>query len=334
MAEVTAMRNNALPYPIYGSPFTIVYPFLDADGDLVTGASTPDAEVSKNGDTFADCTNESTEIATSSGVYYLTLTATEMTADVITVIAKSATSGMKTTVATLYPRKLVTIRSGTSASAGSATSTIVLDASASAVDDFYNGMVCIATIDSNVEVRVISDYVGSTQTASVVPDWNVAPDNNDTFVVKLTEGGQIQQSNVTAWNGTTVPGTDTAGYPKVTIKDGTGAGELDTSSGVVLAKDHTGANLATAAALDAVDNFIDTEVQAIKDKTDLIPGTQDGKTFAETLLLIASVLLGKASGLGTTTAVFRSLDDAHDRVTATVDADGNRSAVTLDASSP
>jgi hypothetical protein len=194
MAEVTGLRNNALPYPIYGAPFGIVYPMLDADGDPVTGATTPDAEVSKNGDTFADCTNESTEIATNSGVYYLLLTGTELTCDVAAIIAKSATAGMKTTVATLYPRKLVTIRSGTSASGGVATSTIVLDASASSVDDYYNGMVCIATIDSNVEVRVITDYTGSTQTCTVTPDWNVAPDNNDTFVIKLPEG--IQRPHV------------------------------------------------------------------------------------------------------------------------------------------
>ena len=105
------------------------------------------------------------------------------------------------------------------------------------------------------------------------------------------------------------------------------------------------AGLATAAALTTVDDFldtevaailaaVDTEVAAIKAKTDLIPGTQDGKTFAEHILLQSAVLLGKASGLATTTAVYRSVDDAHDRVTATVDADGNRSAVTYDTTSP
>lgn len=77
--------------------------------------------------------------------------------------------------------------------------------------------------------------------------------------------------NVEEWNTTAVPAEHTAGYPIVTIKDGTGNGELDTASGVVLAKDHTGANLATASALDAVDNFVDTEVAAIKAVTDLLP---------------------------------------------------------------
>jgi hypothetical protein len=89
--------------------------------------------------------------------------------------------------------------------------------------------------------------------------------------------------------------------------------------------------IATQASLDIVAGYIDTEVAAIKAKTDLIPGTTDGKTFAELVTLMAAVLLGKASGLATTTAVYRAVDDSKARVSATVDSDGNRSAVTLDA---
>lgn len=44
----------------------------------------------------------------------------------------------------------------------------------------------------------------------------------------------------------------------------------------------------------------------------------------------AAALLGKASGLATSTAKFRDTGDSKDRISATVDADGNRSAVTLD----
>jgi len=197
MAEATGLRNNALPYPIYGAPFGIVFPILDADGDLVTGATALDSEVSKNADTAADCTNEATEIATSSGLYYLLLTATELTADVVAGITKTSTSGAKTTSWALFPRKLVTIRSGTAA--GGDTSYITLDSGASAVDDTYNGMVCIATIDSNVEARIIADYTGSNKQAAVTPAWNVAPDSDDTFVIKLPEGVQIPQADVSRW---------------------------------------------------------------------------------------------------------------------------------------
>lgn len=95
--------TDAQPFPIKNKAFRVVFPLLDADGDLVTGATTPDSEISKDQGTFADCTNEMTEIATASGVYYLDLTATEMNADCVVIIAKSATAGMKTTVMTIYP---------------------------------------------------------------------------------------------------------------------------------------------------------------------------------------------------------------------------------------
>ena len=75
-------------------------------------------------------------------------------------------------------------------------------------------------------------------------------------------------------------------------------------------------------------------ISAVKAKTDLIPGTQDGLTFAEYILLMGAVLFGKASGLDSTTAVYRAVDDSQARVTATVTADGNRTAVTLDTTSP
>jgi len=41
-------------------------------------------------------------------------------------------------------------------------------------------------------------------------------------------------ANVVQWNGTNVVTPDTAGCPKVTIKDGTGTGEIDTSAGAVV----------------------------------------------------------------------------------------------------
>jgi len=93
--------SDAKPFPIKNKAFCVVFPILDADGDLVTGASALDSEVSKDLGTFADCTNEATEIATASGVYYLDLTATEMNADIVTVIVKTSSSGAKTTVLTV-----------------------------------------------------------------------------------------------------------------------------------------------------------------------------------------------------------------------------------------
>lgn len=201
MAEVTAFRNNALPYPVYGCPWVVVFPLLDADGDPVTGA-TCDSEVSKNGDTAVDCTNEGVEItfttATNKGMYYLILTATEMTADVVTVTIYSSTS--KATCIVLYPRKLVALRSGTCQ--GGAAGYMTLDASAGSRDDRWNGCLAVGTLDSAVECRIISDYTGSNQQAAVTPNWNTTPDSDDTFVIYLPEGMQNPTVNVSHVNET------------------------------------------------------------------------------------------------------------------------------------
>jgi len=289
MAEVTGLRNNALPYPIYGVPFGIVFPYFDADGDLVSAATTPDSEVSLNGDTFADCTNEATEIATTSGMWYLLLTAAEVTADVIAIISKSATSGMKTTPIVLYPRKLVTIRSGTSA--GGAAGYITLDASASAVDDYYNGMVCIATIDGNVEARVISDYTGSNQQAAVVPNWNVVPDADDTFIIKLPEGVQINQANATHVNSTSQTAGDLAAM--ITTVDGV-VDDILVDTGTTLEVDLDA--IIAAVITNAAGTDIAADIIAVKADTAAIL-TDTGTTLEADLDAIIAAVITNAAGV-------------------------------------
>jgi hypothetical protein len=217
MAEITAMRNSVLPFPVYGMAYTITFPMLDADGDLVTGATTPDSEISKNGDTFADCTNEATEIATSSGIYYLTLTATEMTADVVSLIIKSATSGMKTTVLTLYPAKLTKVHSGT-ATAGAA-GTITLQNTCVPLDDVYNGCLLYTTGGTGPDqARLISDFVGSTLVASVGVNFATNPANGTTYDIYLTP----YSSNSPLCNVTAISGDATAADNCEAQFDGTG----------------------------------------------------------------------------------------------------------------
>jgi hypothetical protein len=53
-------------------------------------------------------------------------------------------------------------------------------------------------------------------------------------------------------------------------------------------------------------------------------------TFRQMLRLILSVLAGKSSGGGTVTLTFRDLADSKNRITATVDANGNRTTMVLD----
>lgn len=53
-------------------------------------------------------------------------------------------------------------------------------------------------------------------------------------------------------------------------------------------------------------------------------------TLRQILRGLAASLVGKVSGAATTSITFRSADDTKDVIVATVDADGNRSAITLD----
>jgi hypothetical protein len=69
-------------------------------------------------------------------------------------------------------------------------------------------------------------------------------------------GGTIKLDvNVEQWNATSVPAEHTAGYPIVTIKDGTGTGEIDTNAGKVSIA--TGGITSSSLATSAIDVIVD-----------------------------------------------------------------------------
>lgn len=53
-------------------------------------------------------------------------------------------------------------------------------------------------------------------------------------------------------------------------------------------------------------------------------------TYREAMRIMFAALANKSSGGGTTTVKFRDKADGKDRITATVDANGNRTAITVD----
>lgn len=76
----------------------------------------------------------------------------------------------------------------------------------------------------------------------------------------------------------------------------------------------------------------DTETALLADKTVDLTWDEpvEGVFTARQLVkVMASALAGKASGGGTTTVTFTGVDGVTARITATVDANGNRSAVTI-----
>lgn len=95
--------TDATPNPVKNQAFRFTFPIHKNDGTLITGATGLDSEVSKDAGTQADCTNEATEIATSTGVYYLDLTATEMNADTVAVTVKTTSTGAVIDTYVFYP---------------------------------------------------------------------------------------------------------------------------------------------------------------------------------------------------------------------------------------
>ncbi|MDC0600106.1 hypothetical protein OAO65_02230 [Flavobacteriales bacterium] len=76
-----------------------------------------------------------------------------------------------------------TIKVGLAAAATS--TTITLDSSASAVDDYYNSdTIKIDAGTGDGQVRYITDYVGSTKVATINPAWVTTPDTTSEYIVE------------------------------------------------------------------------------------------------------------------------------------------------------
>lgn len=179
-----AASGDASPRPLYGVAYRVTFPIFDATGALVTGATSPDSEVSKDGGTFADATNEAAEIATSSGMYYLDLTASEMAARTVAIIVKSGTG--KTTPIVLYP-ELIVVRGV--CNTGATTTSIPTSAltPAAAVTDQFKGRIVVFEADTaTANLRgqatdITASTAGGTLTVSALSTACVP---GDTFMIQ------------------------------------------------------------------------------------------------------------------------------------------------------
>jgi len=91
----------------------------------------------------------------------------------------------------------------------------------------------------------------------------------------------------------------------------------------------------TAAGYNILGQISDTRnigsVQTLGSALSMSNVVEGSTTLGQFLVLFASVLLGKASGLGTGTDVFRDTQDTLNRIVAVSDTSGNRTSITLDS---
>ena len=210
----------------------------------------------------------------------------------------------------------------------------------------------------NADVTQWSGSNVATPTVAGVPEVDV------TYIEGTVHSGATMRANVIQISGDTTAADnlgldyDGTGYAKANSTIGTCTTNTDMrgTDSAALASVCTETRLAELDAanlpadIDAIAGYLDTEIAAILEDTgttlaaqiaalndisvaDIIAGVADGSyDLQEMLRVIFSVCAGKSAGGGTATLTFRDSADSKNRVSATVDANGNRTAMTLDAS--
>jgi hypothetical protein len=281
--------TDARPVPIKNTAYRAVFPIYNNTGALVSGAAGLDSEVSKDQGTFTDCTNEATEIATSSGVYYLDITSTEMNADSVAVIVKTSTTDAKTTLIVLYPQESGDIKVDVQSFGGAA--------------GVFSG--------GRPEVNV-SHFGGNAGTfASGIPAVNATQIEGSDATNQIRDAVVDDATRIDASALNTLSGHD----PGEAIM---GATDLGTGAGLT--------SLASAANLSTVAGYVDTEIGAILTllgdletllasvhaKTTNLPASPAATSDIPTAVQNADALLGRniaggSNGGRTVTQAFRRL---------------------------
>ena len=147
-------------------------------------------------------------------------------------------------------------------------------------------------------------------------DWSTFDPATDTVANVTTVATCTTNTDIRGTDGANTVAPDNTSIAAI-LAD---TNELQTNQG-----DWATADVSSLATQASVDGLNDISVADI-----LASGNIDGYNIEEALKLCLAVLAGKISGAGTTTILIRAADDSKDRITATVDSNGNRSSVSID----
>lgn len=204
--------------------------------------------------------------------------------------------------------------SGT-AQSGSTSSTFKMDTGATATDNFYQYQILQLTGGTGAgQTAIIASYVGSTRVATIVGTWAVTPDNTTTFATMLSGLALVGDKTGFAL---------TSAYDAA--KTAAQAGNAMTlTSAYDAAK--TAAQAGDAMALTSGER--NSTADALLDRSGAI---ETGITPRGALRLATAMAAGKTNGTDIAgTAHIRDVADTKNRVTATTDGLGNRTATSVD----
>ena len=276
--------------------------------------------VSKAGASNASATN--TAAAVGNGLYSLELTAAETGAALVGVSATSATASVVvnplivfTTDGAVPPQE-----AGTSGGLGTVDASNRIAGIQGTINDL-DGLPTAATIADQVWDEATSGHTSAGSYGKAVGDgvttWVTATGFN------TTTPPTVEAIADQVWDEATSGHTSAGSYGKA-IGDGvttwvtaTGFSTFDSSADAV-----------------TVGNVSSTPINAIADglldRADGVEPASAGteRTVREALRLILSACAGQVAGASGTTITIRDTNDTTNRITATVDSDGNRTAVT------
>ena len=244
------------------------------------------------------------------------------------------------------------IHSGT-AQAGTSSS-ITLAATANGGDGVYNRNLIVLTDNTGKgQTRTIVDYNDTTKVIVIDRDWRITPDNTTEYQIvpddtPLTvDHGVAQGGTATTITIRDYASSDDDAYlcNQIAIIAGTGRGQVRLVGGyngttkiVTICGDNWVVTPDTTSVY-AMMPYGTTCTSCVGDSAQsqivaaIIAGISDGTyDLQEMQRIMFAVLSGKSSGGGTSTLAFRDADDGKNRLSETVDSDGNRTAVTRDGS--
>lgn len=266
-----------------------------AMGEVFTGS---DIQFSKNGDTLADALGTFVEIG-KGGYYYIPTTGEIDTQGFFFgVVNKTgiSTSPIAANIVAASEVNGETIIATGTAQSGSTANDIKLAADTDKLGNYF--VPCrvdiIAGTGANQGGKLGHSWNNSTKLLGIEPPWVVTPDNTSEY--KLTSVTPIQADALRVNHAT----------------PGTFGGDQ-------------------AAPSDIADEIIARGNELATEFMDLADGVEVSLTLRQAMRLLSAVISGEASvGGGGTTVTFRNVTDTKDRVIATVDTTGQRTAITTD----
>jgi len=313
--------------------------------DFAVGADwTPaagDVKIAIDGTAPANVANLPTAVASGNGAFWeFILTAAELTCkQCVVIVADSATKAVEDQSFLVETFGHASAMYVTDLSAALATAAALATVQAD-TDDLQTRIPAALTANGNMKASMVEILTTAlTETAGLLAGgfkkfFNIATPASTmdalTLVATATNLTNAPTAgDLTATMKTSVTTAATAATPIAASVTGNLGGNVVGSVASVVG--NVGGNVVgtVASVVGAVGSIVNAGIDLIFDRA---AGVETNYTLRQALRLILSSATGKLSGAATATVLVRDINDTKNRITATVDGSGNRSAITTDVS--